>query len=221
MKHFFLVGLVLVLIFWCIHLEAETTVRILSYNIHHGEGQDKQLDLERIAQIIESSKADIICLQEVDKNLKRSQKLDIAQMLGKRLNMQVCFGVNYLFSGGEYGTAILSRWPILKFENHPLPTPEKEEPRGCLVAEIDVEGTTLQVLCTHWGLTPSQRQQQSAATLKLLGAGPLVLAGDFNEDTGAAGLQGLMEKLPHSYDENELPRSYPTPGAEKLIDYIL
>ena len=48
-------------------------LKILSYNIHHGEGVDKKLDLERIAKLISESDADIVALQEVDVNTSRSQ----------------------------------------------------------------------------------------------------------------------------------------------------
>ena len=44
------------------------SIRVMSYNIHHGEGIDGKLDLKRIGDIIKNSNADIIGLQEVDKN---------------------------------------------------------------------------------------------------------------------------------------------------------
>jgi endonuclease/exonuclease/phosphatase family metal-dependent hydrolase len=36
------------------------TIRIMSYNIRHGEGMDGKVDLYRVADVIKSSGADII-----------------------------------------------------------------------------------------------------------------------------------------------------------------
>jgi endonuclease/exonuclease/phosphatase family metal-dependent hydrolase len=47
---------------------AETTVTVMSFNIHHGQGTDGVLDLERIARVIRASGADIVGLQEVDRH---------------------------------------------------------------------------------------------------------------------------------------------------------
>lgn len=200
--------------------EAASTVRVLTYNIHHCEGQDKKLDLERIARIITSSKADVVCLQEVDKELKRSNKLDVARVLAEQLDMTFRFGVNYRFAGGEYGTAILSRWPIVSTENHALPTPKKEEPRGCLEVVLDIDGQQVQVLCTHWGLTSEQRADHGKATVALVKEGPVIVAGDFNEGVDGEGVQALLKELSHSYGGDALPKTYPTPEARGLIDFI-
>ena len=48
------------------------TIRVLSYNIHHGEGVDGVLDLARIGGVIKSVKPDLVALQEVDRNASRS-----------------------------------------------------------------------------------------------------------------------------------------------------
>ncbi|MAB87924.1 MAG: hypothetical protein CMJ90_00500, partial [Planctomycetes bacterium] len=47
------------------------TLRVLAYNIHHGEGMDQRLDLERIAVLIKNSGADVVTLQEIDERCER------------------------------------------------------------------------------------------------------------------------------------------------------
>ena len=42
------------------------TVRVLTYNIHHGEGRDREFDLTRQSQLIMSVQPDLVALQEVD-----------------------------------------------------------------------------------------------------------------------------------------------------------
>lgn len=54
----------------------------MSYNIHHGEGPDKRLDLERIAKVITHARADIVGLQEIDRGCERTQKRDWPAELG-------------------------------------------------------------------------------------------------------------------------------------------
>jgi endonuclease/exonuclease/phosphatase family metal-dependent hydrolase len=51
-------------------------LRVLSYNIHHAEGVDRKLDVERIAAVIQSVKPDLVALQEVDRNVKRTGGVD-------------------------------------------------------------------------------------------------------------------------------------------------
>ena len=51
-------------------------IRVLSYNIHHGEGVDGKLDLQRIARVITSVKPDLVALQELDRNTTRTEKVD-------------------------------------------------------------------------------------------------------------------------------------------------
>ena len=53
-----------------------TRLRVLSYNIHHGEGLDGRIDLERIASVIRASEADLVALQEVDQSTERSGGVD-------------------------------------------------------------------------------------------------------------------------------------------------
>ena len=51
-------------------------VRVLTYNIHHGEGMDGKIDLERIAAVIKRLEPDVVALQEVDVKTTRSQGVD-------------------------------------------------------------------------------------------------------------------------------------------------
>ena len=53
------------------------TFRVMTYNIHHGEGLDGKVDLLRIAQLIQAEGADIVALQEVDKGVERTQRRDL------------------------------------------------------------------------------------------------------------------------------------------------
>lgn len=121
-------------------------LRILSYNIHHGEGVDGKLDLERIAGVIRSVSPDLVSLQEVDRKVIRSKSVDQPAELARLCDMKVVFEKNIELQGGEYGNAILSKLPILSHRNHPLPMNNPGEARGVLAAELKWSGHALPLL---------------------------------------------------------------------------
>src|SRR5690349_11106955 len=112
-------------------------MRAMTWNIRHGLGNDGVIDLERIATVIEHCMPDIVGLQEVDHHWSRSDRVDQTTWLANRLGMSGVFGAN-LFppGGGAYGTAILSRWPVVEWANHPLPSRSGSESRGRLIATL-------------------------------------------------------------------------------------
>src|SRR5690242_8494338 len=80
-------------------------LRVLSYNIHHGEGTDGKLDLDRIAAVIKAQKPDLVAVQEVDRNTKRTNQVDQAAVLGKLTGLHAAFARAIDLQGGEYGQA--------------------------------------------------------------------------------------------------------------------
>ena len=61
--------------------EHADTLRLLTYNIHHGEGMDEVIDLDRIAELVRRTDADLVTLQEVDSVVDRTGRVDQAQVL--------------------------------------------------------------------------------------------------------------------------------------------
>jgi len=104
-------------------------VRAMSFNIHHGVGIDDRLDLQRIADVVNTEDADIVGLQEVDRYWSaRSDFVDQASWLARALNMHVVYGANLDLDPStpdaprrQYCTAILSDAPILEWDNTYLP----------------------------------------------------------------------------------------------------
>src|SRR6185436_4143043 len=96
-------------------------IRIMSYNIRHGEGMDGRVDLARIADVIRRASPDVVALQEVDRGVQRTGGVDEPAMLGELAGMQSIFEKNIPYQGGEYGNAVLTRLPILYHQNHLLP----------------------------------------------------------------------------------------------------
>src|SRR4051794_910403 len=87
--------------------EAPLRPRVLTYNIHHGEGTDGRLDLGRIAGVIKSCQADVVGLQEVDQATERSGGVDQAATLSELTGLHATFGKAIDYRGGAYGLAVL------------------------------------------------------------------------------------------------------------------
>src|SRR4051812_30930666 len=85
--------------------ELPAEIRVVTYNIHHGEGTDKKFGLERIAKVVMAERPDIVALQEVDQGTKRASGVDQPAEFARLMGMEVVFGRNIPFDGGGYGTA--------------------------------------------------------------------------------------------------------------------
>lgn len=199
------------------------SLTVLTYNIHHGSGMDTVLDLDRIASIIREQTPDVVCLQEVDRGLPRTRKMDMPALLAEKLGMTCVFESNYNFDGGEYGNATLTKWPVISSRNIALPNPLSQEPRGCLVVQIEWEGTKLDVFNTHLGLNGQERLAQAEAIVTALGENPVILAGDMNENVTAPAMQRFTERLQDTFLEKEgrLSGTVPARAPTRRIDYIL
>ena len=179
-------------------LEKQFVLSVMSYNIHHGEGMDGKIDIERIAKVISKENPDLVALQEVDKNCTRSGNRDMAAELGELLGMQHIFRKAMDFQGGEYGLAILSKLPIMETSLYQLP--KGDEPRCALEVKVKIGNYPKPVsfICIHnsWN-SEVIRIKQVKELLKLLGEldHPVLLAGDFN----AKRKDESMQLLKHAY----------------------
>ena len=93
-------------------------VRVLTYNIFHGENMNGGSNLKRVAAIIDSLRIDIVALQEVDKNTNRANGLDLIAELETLTDMNGIFGKAMDYDDGEYGEGILSRYPLIEIKNN-------------------------------------------------------------------------------------------------------
>jgi endonuclease/exonuclease/phosphatase family metal-dependent hydrolase len=161
-------------------------LRIMTFNIHHGEGMDGRLDLERIAKVITDAKADIVGLQEVDRGVERTRRRDILKELADLTGMRFAFGKNIDLQGGDYGNGLLSRFPIVSEGNRHLELVGGGEQRGVLQTVLEIAGRRVLVLTTHFDhRRDSAQRPRSADEMREMAAqwgdGPLVMLGDFND----------------------------------------
>lgn len=205
-------------------------VKVMSYNIHHAEGVDMILDLERIAKVIEDSEAEIIGLQEVDKHWsERSQLEDQAKWLAERLDMHYTYAANLDLdpvNPGEprrqYGTAVLSKHPIIQAANDPLTKIGNTEQRGLSETVINVRGHHLNFFNTHLALTAAERTIQIQEIIDIASKidGPKVIMGDLNARPNSAEMQPLFAHYKDSFADQNDAYTIPAENPASRIDYI-
>ncbi|MGB7159612.1 MAG: endonuclease/exonuclease/phosphatase family protein [Tepidisphaeraceae bacterium] len=173
----------------------------LTYNIHRGVGTDGKLDLPRIAGVISAEQPDFVALQEVDNGTRRSLGALQAAELAKLTSMHIVFGPAMTFDGGQYGDAVLSRWPIVSSRVEALPWTrgEQHEPRCAVAITAKLPGGagTIEFISTHFDHTrePSDRLIQAQAVNERWrdAKHPTILAGDFNCEVGSAPMEALAK----------------------------
>lgn len=201
-------------------------IRVLSYNIKHGEGVDGKVDLSRAARIIKSVSPDIVALQEVDSGTKRTARVDQPKVLGELTGMQVAFGDNIPYQGGRYGNAVLSRLPIVRTQNHRLPSFYDGEQRGLFEIEVRPPGSSSSFLffATHLDYRPEDHERVASASLinELVasrGEIAALLVGDLNSEPMSRPIQELQKRWKQTTANSKL--TFPSPVPVKQIDYVM
>jgi endonuclease/exonuclease/phosphatase family metal-dependent hydrolase len=153
-------------------------MRIATFNIHHGEGMDHVVALDRVARVIADLAPNLLALQEVDQGSARSGDIDQVALLGEMLGMNVRFAPTISDGSFGYGIALAAHED---FEAHtvPLPRVANEEPRVAIVARWKGIG----VVATHLSRSAEARRVQTEAVASLVGdiSMPSVLLGDLNQ----------------------------------------
>ncbi len=189
-------------------------MRIMTYNIRAGRGLDGRLSLDRIAQVIEAESPDVVALQEVDSQRKRTTYVDQAQVLAEKLGYHCAFVHARRWTRGEYGNAILSRFPMLDVQRLALPRPARlpAESRCVLQCRLAHPEGQVNVWNTHLGLLPAERRAQVAVMIQEYLRHeqlPLILCGDFNARPRSKEISGLALHLQRVLSQRTFPGFLP------------
>lgn len=210
---------------WNADAGAPLKLRVLSYNIHAGIGLDGKLDLPRLAAVIQAAKPDLVALQEVDKNRRRTGKVDQPAELGRLTGMYHLYGPNVFLDGEEYGNAVLSRFPIVLRENHKLPRVGNSEQRGAMELEVELPGgrTPLIFFATHVDHRPDHAERVASiqtfqARAAVFSQRPLLLAGDLNSEPGSPPLAELTKGW--TLANADRAPTFPANAPNIHIDYV-
>jgi len=198
-------------------------LRVLTYNIHHGEGLDGHFDLPRLAGIMTSEAPDLIALQEVDRGTKRANGVDQLTELGRLTRMYGVFGKTMDYQGGAYGVAVLSRMPIGRVTNRRLPGSPDREPRTALTVDVETTERRSRVQFTTTHLDQGRDLMDQVAQASVLatawGADTAgILAGDLNTRPDTLTMQILARRWTDTMAE---PPPDPSGRPRRRIDYVM
>jgi len=164
-------------------------IKLATYNIQYGVGQDGRYDLTRA--VAELRDQDVICLQEVTTNWAACNRDRQPEMLAQALNLYAVYapawetddsrrGADGVITNARrgFGNMVLSRWPIIYSRPHSLARPHSEIPaefhpavdfpRTALEVVIDFDGTALRIFSIHLSHLPGAQQQAAIEALKQL-----------------------------------------------------
>lgn len=141
--------------------------------------------LNEVAAAIKESAADIVGLQEVDMVCKRSGLQDQPALLSHLTGLPYYYFSKAMdYSGGQYGTLILSRYKITQGKTIALTTAQGIEPRSMGFCEMDINDCKLNVLNTHLSCSTAEAThiclKSLAQNIQALGLESFILLGDFN-----------------------------------------
>ncbi|WP_137127685.1 endonuclease/exonuclease/phosphatase family protein [Roseomonas sp. HF4] len=155
---------------------------VASYNIHKCVGTDNRFDPARVAAVIAELDADILALQEADRRFGRRHGLLDMPALERRTGLSLLPLSLEPGGHGWRGNALLVRNArVIRQRRLVLPG---GEPRGAVMAELDLPAGRLCVVAAHFGLLRRHRAQQAMAILAALAEAedvPTLVFGDLNE----------------------------------------
>lgn len=156
--------------------------KIATFNIHNG--MDVNYNFELLARDIVQSGASVIALQEIDQLTERNRHQDTLKILSEYTGFPYYAYHATLpdFLGGEYGIAVLSKYPIASFEGEWLPRNGNGEQRAALKTVIDLGGASLSFISTHCDGRIIEKEL-SAIRQMLSAKEQYVVGGDFNSQS--------------------------------------
>ncbi|MDE2987312.1 MAG: endonuclease/exonuclease/phosphatase family protein [Chloroflexota bacterium] len=200
---------------------ADVPVRLATYNIHQGFDLQGMPSLERILAVLEQERPHVVALQEVPRGWVVNGSVDALSWLAQRLRMHSAWGPA---ADPFWGSAVLSRYPIVHMEHHPMPNNDDLNlDRGYLLVTVNLHGELVQLVATHLHHIESEPHHRIPQVTELVDAvdwsRPSVLLGDLNAQPHHAEIRmlaeaGLMPRQP------AVP-TYPADQPRRQIDYIM
>jgi endonuclease/exonuclease/phosphatase family metal-dependent hydrolase len=171
-----------------VQVSESPAVRLLTLNAHQGFAALRRRKLlARIRDALRASGADLVFLQEIGGEHGDEILQEHYELLADEVWPQHAYGRNVVATSGHHGNALLSKFPIVRWQNVDVSV-AGVEPRGILHCALDMRqaGPPLHAVCVHLGLREVQRRWQVDRLLAYVADAiprdePLVIAGDFND----------------------------------------
>jgi len=203
-----------------------TTLNIISYNIHHGANKDEVLTLDKMGEFLNTSKADLVGLQEVDSLCNRSGKSDQMKKLAEATGMHYAFARHFAYDGGSYGLGLLSAFPLSDVRKDRITSKSVNGEKRSLVLLSAIatlpDGARVRFATVHFALDQPTRIIQAREVIDYLtadGAMPVILTGDLNAEPSNEAILKLQSVF--SITDTNLANTFPVYEPSKKIDYIM
>lgn len=215
---------------------ARLAFKVLTVNVHKGfTSFNRRFMLHELREAVRQVAADVVFLQEVlgthqhhARRVRNFPQQPHYEFLADSIWSQYAYGRNAVYDSGHHGNALLSKFPIVHFENHDISVAGPER-RGLLhcVLQPPTLATPVHAICVHLGLQEAQRHHQlhrlAALVRSLPEADPIIVAGDFNDWRGRAHAlllreAGLREVFVQSL--GRAVRTFPAPLPLLPLDRI-
>jgi endonuclease/exonuclease/phosphatase family metal-dependent hydrolase len=168
---------------------------VLTYNIHKGFSPgNRRFVLHQIRAALLAVDADVLFLQETQgEHNGHEQRIsnwpDCTQFeyLAQGRWPYYAYAQNATYNAGHHGNAILSKFPLLSWENINV-SPFRRASRSLLHGVLSIPGgnSPVHIICIHFGLLEVERQRQIDTLCARIDShvphdAPLIVAGDFND----------------------------------------
>jgi endonuclease/exonuclease/phosphatase family metal-dependent hydrolase len=205
------------------------TLHVATYNIHKGFSNfNRRMVVHELRERLRQLGADLVFLQEVQGDHQRhAQRFPNwpeepqYEFLADSVWQDFAYGRNAVYDLGHHGNAVLSRYPIIRWDNEDV-SAHSLESRGLLHCEVALPSwrSPLHCVCVHLGLTASGRRRQLMALKRRIDAmvppdAPLIVAGDFNDWRLHA--RALLARPLHLTEVFELMRGLPARSFPALL----
>ena len=205
------------------------SLRVMTYNIYGARATSpaNAADLDAIAEVIRRQNPDSVTLNEVDVFTNRTGK-DVHQAcdLAEKLGMEWHFSKAIDRDGGEYGDAVLSKYPILEKRSYRLPCAAEQpgEDRSLCVIRVQIDGKDLYVASTHLDrLSGDASRLVQATEIRRIRdtelEGDLILCGDLNAIPSSNVIATMTSFLTNTGPIDQY--TFPSDDPSRKIDYIM
>lgn len=213
------------MLFMVLHLSAQDSLKIMSYNLRFGQLSS----MDSIARFISSENPDLVALQECDWATYRESApgengVKFINVLAYETGMFGLYGKTIDYEKGYYGIGILSKYPVVSCERKLLPNSGVEnEPRAMLLCKVELpDGDMVTFVCTHLDVdSPELRGKQLEfinREVKRIKT-PVILAGDMNAVPESSEIRKGLKGWKHLTDNSMMTFSSTDPHIK--IDYIV
>lgn len=205
------------------------SLRVMTYNIYGARATSpaNAADLDAIAEVIRRQNPDFVTLNEVDVFTNRTGKdVHQARDLAEKLGVEWHFSKAIDRDGGEYGDAVLSKYPILEKRSYRLPCAAEQpgEDRSLCVIRVQIDGKDLYVASTHLDhLSGDASRLVQATEIRRIRdtelEGDLILCGDLNAIPSSNVIATMTSFLTNTGPIDQY--TFPSDDPSRKIDYIM